>query len=285
MSDNRPARLAIIAGSGRYPRMLAEALQARGTQVFIVGLSGSCNPADYADMDCQIGGLGQIGRLVGEMKSRTMTDVVFLGALERPRFTDIKPDFGLIRYLPALRRAFIGGDDHLLRGVTRIFENVGFTVWGPLVLAPELALALGPAGRLSPNKAALADIVAAQTVLDVLGPHDVGQAVIAADGRVVAVEGIEGTSGLLARVAQLKETGRLKHAKGSGVLVKIPKQRQDMRVDVPVIGADTIRDAARAGLAGIAVAAGGVLVGSPAAIAQAADEAGVFVTGLPWAPH
>jgi UDP-2,3-diacylglucosamine hydrolase len=282
MNDVRPERLAIIAGSGRYPKLLAEALRARGTQIFIAGLSGSCNPADYTDMDCQIGGLGQIGRLVGEMKSRNMTDVVFLGALERPRLTDIKPDFGLVRFLPALRRAFIGGDDHLLRGVTRIFENLDFTVWGPLMLAPELSIPPGPLGRIAPSKAALVDIAAAQAVLDALGAHDIGQAVIAADGRVIAVEGIEGTSGLLVRAAELKAKGRLKHAKGSGVLVKIPKMGQDMRVDIPVIGADTVRDVAKAGLAGIAVAAGGVLVGLHDEIARAADDVGVFVTGLPW---
>jgi UDP-2,3-diacylglucosamine hydrolase len=284
MTTDRPSRLAIISGAGQYPRILADAVRAQGTQVFIVGLSGSCNPADYHDYDFQIGGLGQIGRLVREMKARNMTDVAFIGALQRPRLIDIKPDLGLIRFLPSLRKAFIGGDDHLLRGVIRIFEDIGFKVWSPLVLAPEIAAPAGTLGRIKPIKAAMRDIEAASEVLSALGAYDIGQAVIAADGRVIGIEGIEGTTGLLERARALREKGRFKHGKGSGVLVKAPKRGQDMRVDVPVIGLATIEDVAKAGLAGIAVAAGSVLIGKPSEIAMAADAAGIFIEGIQWPP-
>ena len=114
-----------------------------------------------------------------------------------------------------------------------------------------------------------------------LGPFDIGQAAIVIDGHVVAVEDIEGTDGLLARVARLRADGRIRTKAGRGVLVKAPKSGQDLRFDLPTVGPNTVEGAARAGLAGIAVAAGNTLVAESQAMIEAADKAGLFVTGLP----
>src|SRR3954467_13768513 len=116
-----------------------------------------------------------------------------------------------------------------------------------------------PAGSISravPDGSAAADIARGREVLGALGPFDIGQAVIVIDGHVVAVEDIEGTDGLLARVARLREAGRIRAKPGRGVLVKAPKSQQDLRFDLPAVGAKTIEGAAQAGLAGIAVIAG-----------------------------
>jgi len=97
---------------------------------------------------------------------------------------------------------------------------------------------------------------------------------------VVAVEDIEGTDGLLARVARLREQGRIRARSGRGVLVKMPKSGQDLRYDLPTVGPRTIEGAAKAGLAGIAVAAENTIAAEPQAMIEAADSAGLFVTGL-----
>ena len=118
-------------------------------------------------------------------------------------------------------------------------------------------------------------------MLGALGPFDIGQAVVVIDGHVVAVEDIEGTDGLLARVARLREAGRIRAKSGRGVLVKAPKSGQDLRFDLPAVGAKTIEGAARAGLAGIAVIAGHTIAADSQAMIEAADRAGLFIQGLP----
>jgi DUF1009 family protein len=97
---------------------------------------------------------------------------------------------------------------------------------------------------------------------------------------VVAVEDIEGTDGLLARVARLREAGRIRAKSGHGVLVKAPKSGQDLRFDLPTVGPKTIEGVAKAGLAGIAVIAGSTIAADSQAMIEAADKAGLFIQGL-----
>jgi hypothetical protein len=117
-------------------------------------------------------------------------------------------------------------------------------------------------------------------LLHAIGPFDVGQAVVVADNHVLAVEGVEGTDNMLARIAELRERGRVPTPPGVGVLVKAPKPQQDRRIDLPAIGPRTVTEVARAKLAGIAVAAGSAIVAEPAQVAAEADRAGVFVFGV-----
>jgi DUF1009 family protein len=102
---------------------------------------------------------------------------------------------------------------------------------------------------------------------------------------VLAIEAAEGTSGLLANVAAMRKNGRLRLPKRAGVLVKAPKPNQDRRVDLPAIGTETIKEAAAAGLKGIAVEAGGCLIADADALVRAADAAGLFVMGVAPGPR
>jgi len=148
-------------------------------------------------------------------------------------------------------------------------------------VAPDLLVPEGCLAGAKPDDDAIADIARGREVLRALSPFDIGQAVIVIDGHVVAVEDIEGTDGLLARVARLRKEGRIRAKAGRGVLVKAPKSSQDLRFDLPAVGPRTIEGAAAAQLAGIAVVAGNTLVVEPQAVIEAADAAGLFVTGLP----
>ena len=123
-----------------------------------------------------------------------------------------------------------------------------------------------------------ADIAKGLAFLTAASPFDVGQAVVVADARVLAIEAAEGTDSMLERIAHLRQTGRI--ASGRGVLVKAAKRNQDRRLDLPSIGPQTVEGAARAGLAGIAVVAGSTVVAEPAQIGAIADRAGLFVLGL-----
>src|SRR6202034_1565958 len=176
---------------------------------------------------------------------------------------------------------FRGGDDHLLSGIGGILERDGFRMVGIKDVAPDLLMPEGCLTRASPDENAAADIARGREVLHALSPFDIGQAAIVIDGHVVAVEDIEGTDGLLTRVARLRGEGRIRARTGRGVLVKAPKSGQDLRFDLPTMGPRTVEGAATALLAGIAIVAGNTVVVDPQAVIETADTAGLFVTGFP----
>jgi DUF1009 family protein len=148
-------------------------------------------------------------------------------------------------------------------------------------VAPEILMPEGSITRAAPDPVATSDIEKGREVLRALSPFDIGQAVVVIDGHVVAVEDIEGTDGLLARVARLRGEGRLRSKIGRGVLVKAPKSGQDLRFDLPTVGSRTIEGAAIAGLAGIAIIAGHTIAADSQSMIDAADKAGLFIQGLP----
>ena len=199
----------------------------------------------------------------------------------RPALSEIRLDWGTLRIMGRVWSAFRGGDDHLLSGIGRIFEQEGFRLLGLKEVAPDLLMPEGCVTRTLPDQDAVADIARGRDVLRALGPFDIGQAVVVIDGHVVGVEGIEGTDELLARIVGLRTAGRIRSAKGRGVLVKAPKSGQDLRFDLPTVGSRTIERAAAASLAGVAVLAGNTVVADPQTMIETADTAGLFVTGLP----
>jgi len=270
----------IIAGSGVLPFSVAELLRARGTAPFVFAVRGFCDPVRVAEFPHHWIALGQVGRLTRLMRSEGCRDIVFLGGMVRPALSDIRLDWGTLRAIPDIAAALRGGDDHLLSGVSRIFERHGFRVVGIQDVAPELLMPEGSITRLAPDADALADIAKGRDLMRVLGPFDVGQAVVVIDGHVVAVEDIEGTDALLVRVARLRAEKRIRAKAGRGVLVKTPKTTQDLRFDLPTLGPKTIDGLAAAGLAGIGTVAGHSLVAEADVMTAKADQAGLFVTGL-----
>jgi hypothetical protein len=183
--------------------------------------------------------------------------------------------------MPRLVRAFRGGDDTLLAGVASIAESGGLRVVGLNEVAPEVFVPAGALGRYQPSERDGTDIARALKVIAALGPFDVGQAAVVADNNVLAVEAAEGTDNMLLRIADLRRQRRVTSAVGVGVLVKAPKPGQDRRFDLPSIGPRTIENAARAGLAGVAVTAGSTVIAEPAEVAAAADREKIFVVGVP----
>jgi UDP-2,3-diacylglucosamine hydrolase len=274
-------RLAIIAGAGELPLHVGSKARQAGLDVFFALVSGSARETEYAGFDSTTYGLGQLGRFLKDIKARGIVDVVIIGAVVRPALSDLVPDLGLVRHYFAIRNAFRGGDDHLLGGLVRLLEGQGLAVRGPWEFAPDLVAAEGVLTKARPGRQAIAEIRKGCGLLEALSPFDMGQAVVVADSRIIAVEGIEGTDRMLARVAALRAAGRLKRNAG-GVLVKLPKRGQDLRVDMPTIGTGTVERAAAAGLSGIAIAAGAVLLADPAATRARADACGLFLQAVAW---
>ncbi len=278
-SDIAPP-VGIIAGAGTMPFAVADSLAARGRSAVIFALKGACDPAAAARFRHHWISVGQIGKATRLFRSEGCRDLIFIGGLARPSLSEIRLDWGTLRVMAHVVAAFRGGDNHLLSGIGRIMEQDGFRMIGIKDAAPDLLMPAGCITRAAPDETTAADIARGRAVLDALGPFDIGQAAVVIDGHVVAVEDIEGTDGLLARVARLREQGRIRAKTGRGVLVKAPKRGQDLRYDLPAVGVKTVEGAALAGLAGIAVAAGNAVVADAQAMIEAADKAGLFVTGL-----
>lgn len=270
----------VIAGGGAMPFAVADSLQARGIAPVLFALRGACDSDRVAGFRHHWISVGQLGRATKLFRSEGCRDLIFIGSLVRPALSEIRLDWGTLRVLGKVMTAFRGGDDHLLSGVGRILELDGFRMVGIRDVAPDLLMPEGGITRAVPDARARADIGKGRDVLGALGPFDIGQAAVVIDGHVVAVEDIEGTDGLLARVAQLRADGRIRAKAGRGVLVKAPKSGQDPRFDLPTVGPRTVAGAAKAGLAGIAIAAGYALVVEPQAMIETADQAGLFIEGI-----
>ncbi|MBN9604797.1 MAG: UDP-2,3-diacylglucosamine diphosphatase LpxI [Afipia felis] len=269
----------LIAGGGALPFALADSLLAQGRTPIFIGLKGFCDPQRIANYRHRWFSVGQFGSIMKALREEGCTDVTFIGNLVRPAFRDLRFDWSAVRLLPRILNGLRGGDDHILSATARVFEDGGFRVLGVRDLAPDLLMPSGCLTRTQPDAASLADAVKGREVLQAISPFDVGQAVVVIDGHVVSVEDIEGTDALLARIKRLRENGRLRAKPGRGVLVKAPKQGQDLRLDLPALGPQTIRGLMEAGLAGLAVAAGHSVVAEPQAMIEAADSAGIFVVG------
>ena len=273
--------LALICGGGSLPLAVADMVAARGRKVLLFPLRGAADAAAVERYPHHWMHMGQVAKLMRLAHAANCRDMVFIGSLVRPSLWQIRFDFKTLMLLPRIAAAYRGGDDHLLSRVGRFFEQNGFHVLGAHEVAPQILVPEGVLGRAQAAERDRADIALGFDYLRATGPFDVGQAVVVAGKHVLAVEAAEGTDQMLSRVAELRASGRVFAPAGSGVLVKAPKPGQDRRFDLPSIGPLTVEGVARAGLAGIAVVAGGTVVAEPERLVAAADRANIFVVGAP----
>ncbi len=271
---------ALLCAGGPMPLIVATEARRTGQDLFLIGIEGVADPA-IAAFDHDWIRLGQLGRFFDLLKRQGITEIAVVGALSRPHLMDLRLDMGAIRRLPAVLRVLGGGgDDALLRRLIELVEaREGLNVIGVHDVAPQLVFADGALGRVQPKAAAIEEGRLGLRLLHTLSPYDCGQAAIVIDGRPVAIEGIEGTDAMIERVKALRDSGRLRVRGRRGVLVKAPKIAQDLRIDMPVIGPETLRHVAEAGLGGVIVQSGGVLAAGTDATRKAANQLGLFVHG------
>jgi DUF1009 family protein len=274
--------LGIIAGGGTLPCVVAEAAAARGVPLHIVGIRGEARkeierfPHTWVTW-------GEVGKVFATLNQAGCRDLVIIGGVSRPDPANIKFDLGAIKNLPFLLSLSLGGDDKILSSIVRFLEKKGYRVHGAGEIVPELLAGEGRLGDKSPAAEDRTDIETAFKVVTELGRLDIGQSAVVLRGHVLAVEAAEGTDTMLERCADLRRKGRLKRRDRAGVLVKAPKPAQEERVDLPTIGPDTVRKAVAAGLAGIAVASGHVLIVDQATTIEIANREGLFLVGERWA--
>lgn len=274
-------KIGIVAGNGLLPVSIAESLYERGLPFAVLGIAGEMDPdGPLARFEHDYIALESFGSLAGRLNSLGIKTVVLAGGVERrPRLSQIKIDWETLRAAPTLLKGLALGDDGLLSVIVRYLEKRGFRVAGAHEIVPDLLTPLGTLGRISPAKADMVSISKAMEAARTIGALDIGQGAVAVGKRVIALEGIEGTDGLLARVAHMRDHGRLAGKKG-GVLVKCAKPDQELRADLPTIGPNTIIMAHAAGLNGVSVEAGRSLVLEAAEAVREADRLGLYLYGV-----
>ncbi|MYZ47723.1 LpxI family protein [Propylenella binzhouense] len=271
--------IAILAGAGTLPSVVAAAAEAAGHRPVPIAIEGEADLASLARWPAHRLRWGEIGRLFRILASEGCGRAVFVGGISRrPDLGQLAPDLGALRLLPRVFSLMRGGDDRLLAGVAAIFEERNVRIVSPLEVAPGLALGTGVPTRRAPSSDDLRDVALATAAARAIGALDIGQAAVAVQGRVVGLEAAEGTDALLARIADLRRERRI--AASGGVLVKCMKPRQDPRLDLPTIGPTTAENVARAGLSGVAGEAGRALVAGRAETIRALDARGLFLLGV-----
>jgi lipid-A-disaccharide synthase len=188
-------RVAVVAGSGRLPVNVAESLAEAGHLPFIVMLAGEADDdPKLASFEHDRLALEEIGSLLPLLKRYKITHVVLAGGVSRrPHWRQIRPTFALFRILPKILMALARGDDGLLRVIIGEIEAEGLKVVGAHEIVPDLLAPEGPMTRARPRKGDLADLDAALAASRAIGALDIGQAAVAIGGRVIALEGVEGT--------------------------------------------------------------------------------------------
>lgn len=282
------ARIGIVAGGGSLPVEVAVNAADLGYPPFVILMEGEVDRmAELSRYEHESLALEGIGSLIPLLRRHRITHLVLAGEIKRrPRLLALRPSLGLLAVIPLVVMALARGDDGLLKVVARGLEARGIKVVGAHEIVPDLVAAEGILTKAAPRKSDWRDIEAGLAAAKAIGALDIGQAAVAVGGRTIALEGIEGTAGLLDRAKLLRGHGRIA-GKTRGVLVKCAKPGQELRADLPSIGPRTVEAAHAAGLAGIAVEAGRSLVLEGPETISSANALGLFIVGLPAAtePH
>jgi len=272
-------RTAVIAGNGVLPLAVAKVLRDQGRDPFLVVLRGEADQQLYQFDHCEIS-IVEFARLIRVLKTAEVKNVVLAGGVRyRPQLRDLRIDVPTLRVLPRIFFALGKGDDALLRAFIGLVEGYGFHVIGAHEIVPELLAPKGGAlTKKRSDKQEQRNIALAAEAADRLGALDVGQGAVAVGGRVVALEGAEGTDNMLERISQLRRAGSI--PKKGGVLVKVMKPDQEERADLPTIGPQTVENAYQAGLYGIVVEAGRSFILDIEEVVKTANQYGMFIETL-----
>jgi len=271
-------KLGIIAGAGALPLKIAQSAATPEGGPYVIRLSGIAD-LDFAGFSGAECGIAEVGKIIRSLKDAHCDAVTLAGVVRRPDFANLKPDWRGAALLPRVIAAAAKGDGALLSVIVETLEAEGLLVIGAEEVFGDLVAPEGAMTALSPTAENWTDIKKAAAIIAALGPFDIGQAAVVASGHTLGVEAAEGTDALLERCAALPASARGGERR-NGVLVKRPKPGQELRVDLPTIGVETVRRVDAAGLAGIAVEAGFALMIDREALIREADARGIFVYGF-----
>lgn len=272
LSNPESSGIAIIAGAGALPWKVYNACRRQGRHVLMVGFEGLTYAQPLETCEHIVVPLGVVAPILEAFQTSHIRDVVLAGAIERPPLRALRLDSLGRQILAQAGWQKLKGDDDILQVVVRFLEERGFRVCDPLEFEGEggSASTLKSLGSVSAQD--MQDIARGVAILEGTSALDIGQAVVVCEGLILGLETLEGTDALVARAGALKAERSLE----GGVLVKLPKRHQELRVDRPAVGPHTVRAVHQAGLAGIALSTRTLVIEADIVMALC-ERLGVFL--------
>lgn len=272
MNNHKDKKIALFAGALDLPFYTRDALRKNGWDVFVIGLKNFYDKRLNPDLVIRVGGGGTAARKLKKLGINTLT---FVGALGHPNLSDIRPDWWTLTALFKILKNQRGYDSMAV-AFTSVLEGRGYKVVAAQDLAPELTFEkAGVLTRTKPTRTDKKNIERAIEVSHVIGKQDIGASVVV-DKQVIAVEAAEGTAKMLERVITMRQNRK----KISGVFAKMTKPGQDLRIDIPAIGVDTVNAVADAKLRGIVVNTKTCFVVNKPAVIKTANERKIFIIAI-----
>ncbi len=269
-------KLGIIAGGGKIPQMLIDHCLSQGKEFVALAIEGNADKnlfKEGVNFPFRWIRIGQAGTGFKYFSEHKVQDVIMIGTIRRPSFFDLVPDLRTTAFFAKIGAKALG-DDGILRALVKEIEADGMQVKGIHEVMPELLVKEGVLTKRNPSKYDISDIKRGIEAAYELGRLDIGQAVVVQQGLVLGVEGIEGTDELIRRCKDYRRKG------GGGVLVKLRKPKQDMRIDLPTIGPRSIERAHESGIEGLVIHAGNGLMVDEKETISLADKYKMFIIGV-----
>jgi UDP-2,3-diacylglucosamine hydrolase len=236
--------IGLFLGDTDFPNIILNTIKKQKIKYLIIDLSKSRKYKKYKNSHSV--SIGQFGKIINILKENNCKRVLFAGKVNRPNFSKLRLDLKGIYYIPRIIKASKLGDAAILKEIIKIFAQIKIKTENSLKFNPELSLKKGNYSKIKPNKQDQLDINKAVKTLNSLRQYNFSQGVVVRNKIIVAIEGKGGTKKML-------EKSRSKKFRNHGVLVKFPKKKQDLRVDLPTIGLSTFKQCKVAGLKGIVV--------------------------------
>ncbi len=236
--------IGLIFGDTEFPKEILKTVKKRKIKYLIIDLSKS--KKFKKDRKSYLVSIGQFGKIINILKENNCKKVLFAGKVHKPNFSKLRLDFKGIYYIPRIIKASKLGDAAILKEIIKILSQNKIKTENSLKFNPELSLKKGNYSKIKPNKEDQLDIKKAIKTLNNLKQYNFSQGVVVRNKKVVSIEGKGGTKKML-------EKSRSKKFRNHGVLVKFPKKKQDLRVDLPTIGLKTLKQSKTAGLKGIVI--------------------------------
>ena len=234
--------IGLIFGETDFPKEILKQIKKIKKNYLIIDLTK--NKIFKKDKNFHTASVGQISKIINILKNHNCKKIIFAGKVKKPNFSKLKLDFKGIYYMPRIITASKIGDAAILKEIINIFKKEKIRTLSSLSFTPELTLKKGVHTKLKPNNNDRKDIKKAILFLSKLNSYNFSQGVVVRDDRILKVEGTKGTQQMLNEL-------KIKKFFYSGVLVKFPKKKQDLRIDLPAIGLKTLYQCKNAGLKGI----------------------------------
>ena len=238
--------LGLIFGETNFPLEILKKVRKKHIKYLIIDLTKKKN--FKKDKNSYAVSIGQFGKIIKIFKKNKCRKVLFAGKVKKPNFSKLRLDFKGIYYIPRIVRSSKLGDAAILREIIKILKQERIITLSSLTYNPELTLKKGTYSKIKPDKNDNLDIKKAISTLGKLGKYTFSQGTVVRNNKVVVIEGKGGTERML-------KINRTKTQRNKGVLVKFPKKKQDLRIDLPTVGLKTLVQCKAAGLKGIVLKA------------------------------